>query len=425
MDVVGELLKEVPLPRMVKVRQSFAAAPAVDVAAVLRRELAKPGIAGAVRPGMRIALAVGSRGVDGIATLVRETAATLKELGALPFVVPAMGSHGGATAAGQEAVLASLGVTAESAGCPVCSCMDTIAVGRLDNGLPVLIDRLAHEADGIVVINRVKPHNAFRGPSESGLVKMLAIGLGKQQGADSCHAYGFGRMAEFIVAMAAIKLAACRVLFGVATVENAYDRAVLVEAVPAAELIAADQRLLTAAKANMPRIMFDPIDVLIVDRIGKEYSGGGMDGNITGRHPTPFISGGPRTSRIAVLDVTDKSRGNAAGVGMADVTTRRLVDKIDYAALYTNALTSTVLETARIPLVAETERDAVRAALKTCGAGDLSAVRVVRIKNSLHLDEIYISAALVPEAEANPAVDLLGAPREMAFDSAGNIADPW
>lgn len=425
MDVVGELVKEVPLPRMVKVRQSFAAAPAVAVAAALGRELAKPVIAGTVRPGMRIALAVGSRGVDGIATIVRETAATLKELGAQPFVVPAMGSHGGATAAGQEAVLASLGVTAESAGCPVCSCMDTVAVGRLDNGLPVLIDRLAYEADGIVVINRVKPHNAFRGPSESGLVKMLAIGLGKQQGADLCHAYGFGRMAEFIVAMAAIKLAACQVLFGVATVENAYDRAVLVEAVPAAELIAADQRLLAVAKANMPRIMFDPIDVLIVDRIGKEYSGGGMDGNITGRHPTPFISGGPRTNRIAVLDVTDKSRGNAAGIGMADVTTRRLVDKIDYAALYANALTSTVLETARIPLVAETERDAVRAALKTCGAGDLSAVRVVRIKNSLHLDEIYISAALVPEAATNPDVDLLGAPQEMAFDAAGNIAGSW
>ncbi len=425
MSIIHELLKNVPLPKVAKVRQRFPAPAVEDVETALRQELGREEISRLVKPGMRIALAVGSRGIDSVATLARVTVEELKKRGAQPFVVPAMGSHGGATAAGQIKVLAHLGVTEESVGCPILSSMEVVEVGKLENGLPVLIDKYAYEADGIVVLNRVKPHNAFRGPSESGVVKMLSIGLGKQQGADSCHTYGFGHMAEFIVKMAAIKIAACKVLFGIATVENAYDRIMKVECMPAADLIAADQRLLAEAKANMPRIMFPKMDVLVVDWIGKEFSGGGIDGNITGRYSTPFISGGPEVSKIAVLDVTDKSAGNANGVGLADVTTRRLFARYDYDAVYANALTSTVTASARIPMIVDTDFDAVRVALKTCFIPDPTRARLVRIKNTLQLGELYVSEALLPEAEANPNVEIVGPLAPMKFAADGSLTDPW
>jgi hypothetical protein len=345
----------------------------------------------------------------------------LKGRGAAPFVVPAMGSHGGATSEGQIEVLADLGVTERSVGCPIRSSMDVVEIGRLENGLPVFVDRQAYEADGVVIVNRVKPHTSFRGASESGLVKMLTIGLGKQKGADSCHALGLARMAEHILAMARLSLARVRVLFGVATVENAYDRPARVVAVPAAEIVSRDRELLVEAKANMPRIPFDSFDVLVVDRMGKEFSGTGMDPNITGRYTTPLVTGGPQVGRLAVLDLTDASHGNANGIGLADVTTRRLVERMDRAATYVNALTSRVPPSVRIPLTLDTDREAIQAAVKTCGARDPTRVRLVRIPNTLHLAELWISESLLDEARANPAMTLCGEPRPMQFDGADRL----
>ena len=421
MSVIEELLRDVPLPRVVPVQQRFPATEVADVAQAVREELARPGVGDRVRPGMRIAVAVGSRGVAAIDRIVAALVAGLKERGAAPFVVPAMGSHGGATAAGQLEVLADLGVTEASAGCPIRSSMEVVEIGRLENGLPVFADRHAFEADGVVVVNRVKPHTSFRGPSESGLVKMLTIGLGKQKGADSCHAFGLERMAEHIVAMAEISLARVRVLFGVATVENAYDRPARLVAVPAPEIVARDRELLVEAKAAMPRLHFDPIDVLVVDLMGKEFSGTGMDPNITGRYTTPHLSGGPRVARLAVLDLSDASHGNANGIGLADLTTRRLVDRLDPAATYVNALTSRVPLAVRIPLTTGSDREAIQAAVKTCGARDLSRVRLVRIPNTLHLGEIWISESLLDEARADPAITIRGEPRALRFDGAGRL----
>ena len=406
---------------MVKVRQKFAAPEVADLIGTLRQELAKPGTGDRVKPGMRIAIAVGSRGVAQIETITRVTVEEIKKRGGIPFVVPAMGSHGGATAQGQQQVLAELGVTEASVGCPIISSMEVVEVGRLPSGLAVLIDKTAFEADGIVVINRVKSHTAFHGPSESGLVKMLSIGLGKQKGADSCHAYSFKHMAEHIVEMAKIKLERCRFLFGVATVENAYDHVAKIVAVPAEKMIEVDQTLLIEAKANMPRIMFDPMDVLIVDRIGKEISGDGMDPNITGRYPTPYASGGPVVNKLAVLDLTEKTHGNANGMGAADFTTRKLVDKADWDSTYANALTSTVCEPIRIPMVLASDREAICAAVKTSFARDLTKVRLVRIKDTLSLGEVYISESLLPEAKANPDIEICGSPSEMKFDADGNL----
>lgn len=425
MGIVQDLLRDVGLPRVVPVRQHLPAPDLRDLRAAVREQLALPGVGDTVRPGMSIAVTAGSRGISRIDELTAAVVAELKERGAAPFVVPAMGSHGGATAEGQVEVLARLGVTESSAGCPIRSSMEVVEIGRLENGLPVRVDRNAHEADGIVVVNRVKPHTSFRGASESGLVKMIAIGLGKQQGADACHALGFAHMAEHILAMAELALAKERILFGVGVVENACDRPMKVAGVPAREIVARDRELLALAKAHMPRIPFDPMDVLVVDRMGKEFSGTGMDPNITGRYSTPYASGGPRVEKLVVLDLTDATHGNGVGVGLADFATRRLVSRLDLGAMYANALTSTVVVPVRIPATLDTEREAIQAAVKTCGARDRSRVRLVRVRNTLHLGDLWISEALLDEARGNPAITVRGAPRPMSFDGSGRLEDGW
>ena len=424
MDIVKQLLQGIPLPRMAKVRQNFPVSEIKDVPAGLREQLGKAGVGDRIKPGMRIAIAVGSRGFAEIPTLARVTAEEIKRRGVHPFIVPGMGSHGGATAEGQKDVLANLGVTEASAGCEILSSMEVVELGRLPVGLPVYMDKYAYGADGIVVINRVKPHTAFRGPNESGVAKMITIGLGKQKGAESCHAYGFGVAAEFIPAMARITLAKAPILFGVATVENAYDRIAKIVAMPASELIATDAALLLEAKASMARICFeDPIDVLIIDQIGKDISGDGADPNIMGRYPTPFASGGPKVSKMVILDLTEATHGNANGIGHAEFTTRKLVNKIDFPMTYANCLTSTVAQPGKLPIILDDDRDAILAAMKTCNARDLTQARVVRIKDSLRIGEIYISESMLAEAARTPEIEVIGSPAEMAFDAAGNLMD--
>ena len=416
MKVIEGLLKDVALPRMAPVRQLFDGTEEKDVAGAVMAEIAKPGIAERIRPGMTVAVAVGSRGLAELPTLVRATVEGLRARGAEPFIVPAMGSHGGATDEGQAALLAKLGVTAETVGCPIRSSMETVELGRLPNGLPILMDRLAMEADGIVVINRVKPHTSFSGEIESGLAKMITIGLGKQQGAESCHAQGFGMMAENVVEMARIKLDIAPILFGIATVENAYDRIRHTEAVPAEEILAREPELLRMAKANMPRVLFNPLDVLVVDLIGKEFSGTGADPNITGRPGTPYLKTELDVGRLVYLALSPKSGGNATGMGLCDVTTRALFDGIDFAATYANHLTSTVLTGAKIPMMMDSDRRAVQAAIKTCNAPDMGQLRVVRIPNTLHLGTILVSEALLDEAQAHPQIEVLGPVEEWPFD---------
>lgn len=421
MNIIKELLKDVPLPKMVKIRQTFNADEILDVSAALSAALVESGQLAQIRPGMNIAIAAGSRGVAQIATLVRTTVAEVKKLGANPFVVPAMGSHGGATGAGQAEVLAHLGITEEYVGCPIVSSMEVVEISRLPNGMPVYIDKNAYQADGIIVINRIKPHTAFRGPNESGLVKMITIGLGKQKGAESCHAYGFKYMHDLIPAMAKEMLQLAPIMFGIATVENAYDHVAKIVVAGAAELIETDRQLLIEAKAAMPRIEFSPIDVLVIDEIGKDVSGDGMDPNITGRYPTPYPTGGPEVSKMVVLDLTEKTGGNANGVGTADFTTKRLVNKTDFQALYANGITSTVVRPNAIPMTLDCDLDAIRAAVKTSNALDLSKIRLVRIKNTLQLGEIMISEAMLPDALSLANVTVCSEPFEMQFDDLGNL----
>ncbi|TRW95996.1 DUF2088 domain-containing protein [Paracoccus sp. M683] len=421
MDIISKLIGEVALPPMLPVRQIFDDTTIADIPAAIRDEFQRNSASLGLRPGMTVAVGVGSRGVAELPVIVRAVIDAIRAQGALPFIVPAMGSHGGATAEGQVKLLAGLGITPESTGCDIRSSMEVDQIGTLPNGLPVFLDRTARQADGIVVINRVKPHTSFSAQLESGLCKMITIGLGKQRGAESCHAMGMGLMGQNVRDMAALSLGSQPVLFGVATVENAYDRVCHIELVPAAQMLTREPELLQMARQRMPRILFNPLDVLIVERMGKEFSGTGMDPNITGRASTAHMRTELQVGKLAVLDLTKKSEGNANGVGLADICTQRLVDKIDYGATYANCITSTVLASARIPVVVGNDRDALRLAIKTSNALDPQALRIVWLTDTLHLETIRVSQGLLPEAQAHPSIQILGDPVMPVFDAQGNL----
>lgn len=416
MNIISELLREIQLPKMVKVRQKFRTPQIADVAGEVKKAIKEAGVLSRINEEDRVAIAVGSRGVADLPTLVRETVAAVKGAGGNPFIVPAMGSHGGATAEGQIDVLLQLGISEKSVGAPILSSMEVIKLDELPNGLPVYIDKLAYESDKIIVINRIKPHTAFRGPVESGLMKMITIGLGKQKGAEAAHAYSFKYMAEHVPEMAKISLAKAPIIFGLATIENAYDKPAKIVAVPAEDLEEVEPGLLLEAKSLMPKIHFDSMDVLIVNELGKDISGDGMDPNITGNFATPYATGGPEVKRTVVLGLTEKTHGNANGIGMADMTTKAVMNEIEWEKGYANALTSTVTDVVKLPMFLDTQELAVKAAIKTCNAFNLNKVRVVRIKNTLEISEIWISESMMEEALTNKNIEILSEPEELALD---------
>jgi hypothetical protein len=416
LDIISELLREIQLPKMVKVRQKFYAPQLADVAGEVQKAIKKAGVISRISGNDRVAIAVGSRGVADLPILVRETAAAVKKAGGKPFIVPAMGSHGGATAEGQIDVLQQLGVNEEEVGAPIRSSMEVVKLGELPNGLPVYMDKFAYESDKIIVINRIKPHTAFRGPVESGLMKMITIGLGKQKGAEAAHAFSFKYMAEHVPEMAKISLAKAPIIFGLGTIENAFDKPAKIIAVPAEDLEKVEPELLIEAKSLMPKIHFDKMDVLIVNEIGKDISGDGMDPNITGNFATPYASGGPEVTRTVVLGLTEKTHGNANGIGMADMTTKAVMNEIKWEKGYANALTSTVIDVIKLPMCLDTQELAVKAAIKTCNAFDLNKVRVVRIKNTLEIDEIWISESMIEEARKNSNLEILSELEELELD---------
>ncbi len=423
MGTVERLLSSVELPEMVSVRQKFddTHIPAEKIPDVVKAQLDRTKIKEKIKPGMEIAITVGSRGVANIPVIIKAIGDFVKSQGATPFLVPAMGSHGGATAEGQRAVIEGYGVTEEATGCEIRSSMETALIGETPNGMPVRIDKNAYEADGIIVCGRVKPHTGFRGPYESGIMKMMAIGLGKQFGAEIIHRDGFGHFKEYIPMFGNAILKNAPVLCGVALLENAYDKTREIVSLTPQEIIDEEPKLLLRAKSYMPRILFDACDVLIVDQMGKNISGDGMDPNISGRFPTPYADGGIKAQRVVALDLTDQSHGNACGIGLADVTTRRLFSKMDFEQTYPNAITNTVVEEMKIPMIMESDKLAVQMALKSCVEINHQAPRVVRIHTTMDMDEIQISAGLVEEARQNPALEILGETKPMKFNGQGNF----
>ncbi len=423
MSVVSDLLKDVAMPEMIPVRQHFdeTCIPPEDIPAVVRREMTQEKILSRFAPGMRVAVTAGSRGIANIPLILASVVAVLKEAGTSPFIVPAMGSHGGATAEGQRAVLTSYGITEETVGCPILSSMETVEIGRTETGRPVRIDRHACEADGIVVCGRVKPHTGFRGPYESGLMKMMAIGLGKQFGAEIIHADGFHHLSEYIPMYGKAILKCAPVTCGLAILENAFDQTRLLAALTPEEIVTEEPKLLMTAKGWMPRLLFDRCDVLIIDEAGKDISGDGMDPNISGRFPAPCASGGIDAQRVLLLDLTEASHGNGCGMGLADCITKRFYDKLDLEATYPNAITNTIVGEMKIPMIMRNDREAIALCLKTCNEIDREHPRVIRIKNTLKLGRIEISEGLLAEAQACGDIEILGPAQPMVFDSAGNL----
>lgn len=398
---------DVTFPSGAYVRQKFGGPAVPSARDEVLRGFSRPEVLERIRPGMRIAVGVGSRGIKCIREVTKATVDFLKERGAEPFIVPTMGSHGGATPEGQMTVLAQYGITPESMGVPFEPEMDVALLGETASGAPVYFSRAALAADGVIPIGRVKPHTSFRGRIESGIYKMLAIGFGKHQGAAALHSFGFERFAQLIPEVGDFILSRVNVVAAVAIVENAREDPALIEVLLPEEVPSREPELLEKARAWMGRILFDEFDVLIVDEIGKDISGDGMDPNVTGRFSLPFMSGGPRVQKIAVLDLTEETHGNANGIGAADVTTQAVLDKIDFVQTYTNAITSTVLSVAKLPIVMPTKRAAVALCLKTLNGVRPEEARIVRIKNTLELEEIWISDPLLKEAEGRSDVEVI------------------
>jgi Lactate racemase N-terminal domain len=421
-NIAGGL--EFPLPPMARVRQKFDATRIADVAAAVRREFARADVRERVKPGARIAVGCGSRGVANIAVIARTVISELKALGAEPFIFPCMGSHGAATAEGQRKVLENYGITEAATGVPIRATMDTVVVGHLADGTPVHMDRHAAEADAVVVINRIKPHTGFRGPTESGLTKMLAIGIGKIVGAATYHTHGMDAFPELLPAIRDVNISARNVLFGVGIVENAYDETAHIEIVTADRLATREPELQDMAKRLMPQLCFDDIDVLVIEEMGKDISGAGFDPNITGRNrrAVKWVAK-PRVKKIAVLGLSTVTHGNATGVGGADVITMRLYKEIDTASTYANVITSMNLDGGCIPIVMNTDRDAIALAVRTVIKVKPDDCRIVRIRNTLRLGEIEVSRAMVDEVRAQPErFEIVEEPSAWPFDAHGNLA---
>lgn len=421
MSAVNDMIKDIPLPNMVKIRQEFDSTQIDDVEEEVKRILNTEKICGRIRKGMSVAVAVGSRGISNHALIVKTTIDFLKDQGAMPFLVSAMGSHGGNSIEGQKEILTGYGITEENCGCPVKVGSKSVRIGVTEDGRPVYIDKYASEADGIVLINRIKPHTAFRGPYESGLMKMMAIGLGKQKGAEVCHRAGFANMADNVPGFGKAVLEHANVLFGIAILENAYDQTRELVALPGEEIGEKEPELLERARDYMPRILIDHVDLLIVGQIGKNFSGDGMDPNISGTFATKCADGGLDTQRVAVLDISKESHGNGVGFGMADVSTRKAFEKYDFEMSYPNALTCLVSEVVKVPMILDNDKLCIQAGIKLCAGIDYQKAKVILIPNTLKLETIYISDNLSEIAQDTKGVSILGKAEPMAFDLDDNL----
>lgn len=371
---------------------------------------------------MSIAVTAGSRGVANMALTIRTVCDFLKELGCKPFIIPAMGSHGGSTAEGQRMILSSFGITEETMGVPIVSSMEAVCIYEFEDGFKVYVDKNAHEAEGIVVLNRVKPHTSFRGVYESGLMKMMTVGMGKQLGADQIHAAGPKVMGKNIERGGKKILELENIICGVALLENSYDQTCGIYVLEPQEIIDQEPLLQERAKKNMPHLMFEKLDVLAIDYIGKNISGPGMDPNITHTfNPNSGISTEGKAHRIIVFDLTEETHGAGAGVGNADFTTKRLYSKFDTAQTYPNLLTAGFPEPGKMPMLLDNQKLTIQAAIKTAALTDSSQVRMVRIKDTLHLDEIEISESMLPEAKALENIEILSEPYELNFNEDGDL----
>ncbi len=399
------------LPRMYRVRQNFPTDHLEDVEGTVRAQFAREEIRSRVKPGMRVALGVGSRGIRNLSVIVRCVVEELKKLGAEPFIMGAMGSHGGGTVEGQLQVLHTYGITQEAMGVPVLASNDVVLLGETSRGIQVYFDKMClEEADLVIPINRVKLHTDFVDNIQSGMCKMLVIGLGHHRGCTAVHQADFSYFGDTLKEATRLILSRANVGFGVAIMENAYDQTLLVEAVPGERMLEREAQLLELCRKNMPLLMIPDIDVLVVEQIGKDISGNGFDPNILGKSLLlhEFVLPVPRINRMVLLGLSEATHGNAVGIGIFDITTRKVFEQLDLEAMYANDIALGCLDDCKIPLVAEDEAEAVRVAIKVLRGNDLSRLKIVKIRDTLHLGEIQVSEDLLDVVKADPRLELMG-----------------
>ena len=421
MSRISEILDPIPLPEVVKVKQLFPHRELANVDQVLMEQLNSRGLE--IKPGQRIAITCGSRGIDKYPVLIKTACDFVKSKGGQPVLIPAMGSHGGATAEGQRDVLYHNGITEEAMGAPILSSMEVVEIGTSDRGLPVYVDKNACECDGIILVNRIKCHTAFRGEIESGLTKMTAIGLAKQKGAEMTHILGFENMAQNIISVGKVTLAKLNIVCGIGTIEDAYGRLAEVHVLRQNEIMQEEPKLLKRANELMARFCVNESDVLVMMEMGKDVSGSGLDSNLIGRYNVPFVSGGPNFRCLCVLDLTDASDHNANGMGQADLASRRFYDKSNLELGYVNCLTSTAINSAKMPMILDTDKQVLQAAVKFSGKPDRTKASVVIGISTHAMGEIYMSKAaldLVPD-EFRSWIQVEGDFMPMPFNSAGEL----
>ena len=420
--------KNLALPPMLLIRQNFEIPPALDIQTTLEAEWNRLAPNVDISPGDRVAVGVGSRGIDNLPRVTRMVVEKLKQAGAKPFVTPAMGSHGGATAEGQIEVLAERGITEHSVGAPLEATMETVSLGTSAEGIPLFLDRLAYEADGMVLINRIKPHTNFIGATESGVMKMLAIGLGNQKGAEHYHRLSLQRpQYEIISAAARTLLSRIKFLFGVALLENQHHQTCGLKMAGNEHVEQVESELLKQARALLPGLPVEQVDLLIVDEMGKDISGEGIDPNVVGRDCCSYGArrDTPRITRILVRDLTEATRGSALGIGQADFTLTRLVNKIDFESTAINCQTACCPEAGRVPLAYDNDRQALAAALMTIRPSPADEVGIVYIKNTLELKQILVSQAYAEQVGGDPALEIEAVGQRLEFDSQGMLKSPF
>jgi len=403
-----------------RVNQNFFKSNPVDVKTFIPKEMKKKGFLNRIKPGMKIGIAVGSRSISGIKTIVQTLAELIRERGAYPHIIAAMGSHGGGTVNGQLGVLSGLGITEVSVGIPVFASCECICIGQVCD-LPVYVNRLALECDGIIPVNRIKPHTSFKGPVESGLTKMLVVGLGGPKGAEMLHCRGANKISELLLAMGLLLIEKLPVFAGVGVVEDGNRNLHVIRVCDKDEFIECDRTLLKKARELLPRLPFEEIDILLVNEMGKCFSGTGMDTNVIGRFGIKgMYDTKPNVSCLVVLDLAEASKGNANGIGLADITTQKLIEKIDYPTTIKNAMTTTFLERIKLPVIFESDIKAIEAAVEVIRKPP-QKIKFVNIKNTLDLCSFYISKPLIEEAQNCGHLNVLEGPFRMVFDKTGNF----
>ena len=423
MNIFDQLLADNQIPKFVRVCHEMDHSHNDDIEGAVAQAMRREGTLDRIKPGDSVCITAGSRDVANIARIIRAICDQVKSVGAHPFIIPAMGSHAGAKAEGQRGIIEGYGVTEEAMGAPIRASMDTEVIAHSRSGLEIHLDKFANAADFLIPVGRIKAHTDFRGEVESGICKMLVIGMGKQHGAYQCHKLGFKSMAANVKEFAGAIIEKKPNMFAIGLIENAYHQTCRIEAIPAGRILEEEPPLLEYAKSRMAKVPFDQADILFVDETGKDISGAGMDPNVTGRSPVLGISR-PFFQRIAVFDLTDKSHGNFDGLGSADVTTQRLYRKIDFEQTYPNGITAAEPLAVRLPAVMPSDRTAMQFALRTATDCDWEkGPRIVWLKNTLSLSEFYISEALIPDAEALDNVTIVSEPMEVIFDEEGNVKE--